>query len=131
MQIKSNGVRWALRSALIVAYILLAMIMFMIGRTHTVLIDNKDTTDGKYTELTNVECTIGNNEPEEYYGGERDKIKLRGQHLRITLTFFSGETVTRDIHIPLFDDAVIVSLPMIAAESEESPVKLFNLYGDN
>ena len=73
----------AVRAAIAVLYILLALCMFVTGRTHTVLIDNHGAEDGSYKAIKNMTVTVNRNAPSEFMKGDLDKFTVRGQKLVI------------------------------------------------
>jgi len=77
--------------------------------------------------LTAVPFRLTGEKPIEMFKGDRDKIMLRGQTHHVKVSFFNGqEDVTGTITIPLFEDAVMVSIP--AFVTGENAVTHFELY---
>ncbi len=128
MRIHSKSAKTAVRIGLVVLYFVIAALMFVFGRTHTVLVDNK--TVGDVKGIDGCAVSFDGEKPIEFFAGDRDKISLRGQNHDVTITFFSGEDeVTASFQIPLFQDTVLVSIPSIAAGKDG--VEPFDLYGSN
>ena len=101
MALEKKKIRIIVRSAVAVVYLLLAVCMFITGRSHTVLIDNH---------------AVNHNPPSEFMKGDRDKFTVKGQKLVIKVQSFDGsidEVYT--LKIPLAEDSVIVSVPRLAA----------------
>lgn len=126
IRVRTKKGRRLVKIGLIIAYLCIMALMFLLGRSHTVLIDNNSIPGG----VSAVDgCTIlfGGDKPIEMFKGDRDKIMLRGQTHRVTVSFFDGrEDVTGTISIPLFEDAVLVSIP--AFISGGNAVSRFELY---
>ncbi len=104
------------RSFVVVVYLLLAVCMFVTGRSHTVLIDNHAAEDGSYKAIKNMTVTVNHNPPSEFMKGDRDKFTVKGQKLVVKVQSFDGsidEVYT--LKIPLGEDSVIVSVPRLAA----------------
>ena len=111
---------------LIIAYLCIMALMFLLGRSHTVLIDN-NSIPGGVSAIDGCTISFGGDKPIEMFKGDRDKIMLRGQTHRVTVSFFDGrEDVTGTISIPLFEDAVLVSIPVFI--SGGNAVSRFELY---
>lgn len=116
------------RSILVAVYILLAVIMFVTGRTHTVLIDNKNAEDGSYKAINGMVVTINNLKPSEFMKGDRDKFTVKGQTVKIKVESFDGKVDdTYNLKIPLVQDAVLISVPKLV-NNIESPMENFSLY---
>ena len=112
---------------LVIFYLLLMALMFLLGRSHTVLIDNKSDPNGAYKAIDGCTISFNGEKPSEMFKGDRDKIMLRGQTHRVKVSFFNGqEEITGTITIPLFEDAVMVSIP--AFVKGENAVSHFELY---
>lgn len=127
IRVRSKKAQRAVRISLAVLYLLIMMVMFLLGRSHTVLIDNKGDPNGAYKAIDGCAVSFGGGKPIEMFKGDRDKIMLRGQTHQVTIRFFNGqEDVTGSISIPLFEDAVIVSLPALV--SGGNAVSHFELY---
>ena len=107
IRVRSKKGQRLVKIGLVIFYLLLMALMFLLGRSHTVLIDNKSDPNGAYKAI--------------------DKIMLRGQTHRVKVSFFNGqEEITGTITIPLFEDAVMVSIP--AFVKGENAVSHFELY---
>jgi len=81
----------------------------------------------KYNAPMKSVYSFNGEKPIEMFKGDRDKIMLRGQTHRVKVSFFNGqEDVTGTITVPLFEDAVMVSIP--AFTRGENAVTHFELY---
>ena len=104
------------RSIVAVVYLLLAVCMFVTGRSHTVLIDNYAAEDGSYKAIKSMTVTVNRNPPSEFMKGDRDKFTVKGQKLVIKVESFDGSADgVYTIKIPLAEDSVIVSVPRLTA----------------
>lgn len=127
IRIRSKKMQMIVKIGLVVCYFLVMVLMFIFGRTHTVIIDNNSGTGGAYKAIDGCAVSFSGGEAIELFKGDRDKILLRGQRHRVKISFFNGqEDVTGTISIPLFEDAVLVSIPALAAGS--NAVSSFELY---
>ncbi|MEL3911737.1 DUF6672 family protein [Treponema pedis] len=114
IRIQSKKLKLILRISLGVCYVMLAVLMFVSGRTHTVLFENKKADDGSFTHLGSIEISFDGKEPQELFKGERDKILLRGQKHKIIVNFTDGrEPFKGEFKIPLFEDTVLLSIPAL------------------
>ena len=103
------------RSVIGVIYVLLLVLMFVTGRSHTVLIDNRAAEDGSFDAIKAMTVTVGHNAPSDFMKGDRDKFTVKGQKLKIKVESFDGKIdETYTLHIPLKEDTVIVSIPRLA-----------------
>ena len=127
IRVRSKKAQRAVRISLAVLYLLIMMVMFLLGRSHTVLIDNKGDPNGAYKAIDGCSISFNGEKPIEMFKGDRDKILLRGQTHQVKVSFFNGqEDVTGTITIPLFEDAVMVSIP--AFVTGKNAVSHFELY---
>ena len=111
IRVRTKKGRRLVKIGLIIAYLCIMALMFLLGRSHTVLIDN-NSIPGGVSAVDGCTISFGGDKPIEMFKEDRDKILLRGQTHRVTVSFFDGrEDVTGTISIPLFEDAVLVSIP--------------------
>lgn len=126
IRVRTKKGRRMVKIGLVIGYVLIMALMFLFGRSHTVLIDN-NSIPGGVSAIDGCTISFGGDKPIEMFKGDRDKILLRGQTHRVTVSFFDGrEDVTGTISIPLFEDAVLVSIP--AFISGGNAVSRFELY---
>lgn len=119
------------RSILIILYLVLAILMFLTGRTHTILIDNKGDEAGTYKAVKSMEVSVDKGEPVEFYKGDRDKFTVKSQKHTIHIEFFDGnEPVTFTVNIPVTQDYVLVSIPKYLAGIEPY-MEEFDIYASN
>ncbi len=113
------GRRIAIRAVLVAAYIALAAVVFVLGKTHTVLVDNKDAGDGSVGAIDGVLVRVDRQEELELYAGDRDKAVVRGQSHTVTVEAIDGSAkVQKRIRVPLGEDVVLLSIPKLAAGIE-------------
>lgn len=115
------------KSGLAVVYVLLLVLMFTTGRTHTLLVDNKSAQDGSCKAINGMEVTVNKEEPVEFYKGDRDKFTVKGQSVKLHVEFFDGkEDLDVKLRIPLFKDTMIVSIPMLQADLPDAFMEFKN-----
>ena len=119
------------RSVLVVLYLVLAIVMFLTGRTHTILIDNKGDEAGTYKAIKGMEVSVDKGEPVEFYKGDRDKFTVKSQKHTIHVEFFDGsEPVTFTVKVPVTYDYVLLSIPKYLAGIEPY-MEEFDIYASN
>lgn len=119
------------RSIIVVLYLVLAIVMFLTGRTHTILIDNKGDEAGTYKAVKGMEVSVDKGEPVEFYKGDRDKFTVKSQKHTIHVEFFDGsEPVTFTVKVPVTYDYVLLSIPKYLAGIEPY-MEEFDIYASN
>jgi len=124
--VKSGGLpagtrtrRIVVRAALVVVYLGLAALAFVLGKGHTILLDNKDAEDGSVSAFDGVLVTVDRQEEQEMYLGDRLAATVMGQSHTVAIEDFNGETkVERRFRVPLGADMVLLSIPKLAAGIE-------------
>jgi hypothetical protein len=117
--IGAKGRRLFVRLGLVICYFGLATLMFVLGKGHTVIVDNKGAEDGSYSAIDGVMVSVDGLEPLEMYSGDRDKAVLKGQsHKLIIETISSGEKVEKRVSLPIDQDLLILSIPKLVAGIE-------------
>lgn len=112
--------------AAIVVMIALAVIMYIIGRQHTVLLDNKTIEhEGKsYPAFSIVEVEVNKEGKIELAARDRDKADVMGQRHKITVTytdkFFEEHEVVKKFKVPIGYDMVLISIPALVADLGQS-----------
>ena len=110
----------------VILILVLAVVMFVIGRQHTVLLDNKTIEhDGKsYPAFSIVEVKINKEDSIELAARDRDKADVMGQRHKITVTytdkFFEEHEVVKNFKVPIGYDMVLISIPALVADLGQS-----------
>lgn len=111
--------RLIVRGGVLIVYLALIIFVFVSGRGHTVLVDNKTAADESYQAFSLVKVYVGNEDGLELMPRDRDKVVVRGQRQVIRIETREAATVTeKTIRIPIGVDTVLVSLPKMAAGIE-------------
>ena len=110
--------KWIIRIAAVVVLIVVGVIMSIIGRGHTIYLDNKTLEyDGQtYKAPYKVTVTVGGEDLTKLYDKERGSTTCLGQTFTVTLTVMekkngAEETQTYKIPIPKNMDGVIINIP--------------------
>lgn len=110
--------RLAVRIGLVVVYALSLVLVFVTGKGHTVLIDNKDRPEG-FAALDGVLVSVNGGEPLELYAGDRDMVRLKGQRHRVSVeSFDGGDRKETSMRLPMDADMLLLSVPRLAAGEE-------------
>lgn len=116
------GRSFYIRIAAIVLVILLGVLMFFIGKQHTILLDNNKYEDIK--ALDEVTVAIDGVEGLPIYSRMRDQAVVTGQRHTIAVTYVDSNweehTFERDIKIPVGENMMILYLPYLV-ENPDSP----------
>jgi len=105
------------RAALILVYLGLMVLVFVQGKGHTILIDNKDS--GSFAALEGVRVAVDRQADSEYAAGDRDMAKVVGQVHRVVIDRQDGSAkIEKTIRLPLGADTVLLSLPKLVAGAE-------------
>ena len=116
-----------MRSLLAIIYILLLVLTFVCGRTHTLLIDNKSASDGSYKAVKMMEVTVNKDKAVELMSGDRDKWTVKGQKVKLVIDFFDGRPSQEfKLRIPLGQDVMFLSVPKLLAGIDDALVPFEN-----
>lgn len=112
--------RWAIRAVLAAAYLTLAVVLFVTGKGHTILVDNKADPAGAYPALKAAVVSIGRQKPMEFYPGDRDKFVVQGQRHRIKVKLLAPGAQEREVEfrLPLGQDMTLLSISRLMAGVE-------------
>ena len=113
---KTGRKRLIVRSSLVAAYVAILVLMLLMGKRHTILIDNKEAEDGSYAAIDGMSVQIDSLESAEYYPGDRDKAVVNGQRHTIKVEIFAeGKVVEQSFTVPFGQDMVLLSVPKLVA----------------
>lgn len=120
-----------LRLFLLILYAALLLVLFINGRSHTVLIDNKADPNGEWQAVRSMSVSINGGEPSEYQRGDRDQVRVKGQKMQISIEFFDGsEALSKTIKLPFMEDTLLLSIPKLIATRSDA-LEPFNMYAEN
>lgn len=123
MKMKFDRQFWV-RCAAIVVVLLFGMLMFFIGKQHTILLDNKTVTVNgqEIRALQLVEVQVNKLESLELAARDRDKVDVTRQSHKITITYTDSNwneiSFTRKFKVPLMEEMVIISIPTLVSDPE-------------
>lgn len=112
--------RWAIRGALAAVYLALAVTLFVTGKGHTILVDNKADPAGAYPALKAAVVSVGRQKPMEFYPGDRDKFVVKGQRHRIKVKPLApgAQDLEVEFRLPLGQDMTLLSISKLTAGVE-------------
>ncbi len=109
--------RMVVRAAIAAVYLALGLWVFIGGRGHTLLLDNKSAEDGSYAAFNQVDVSVNGKEAIPLARRERDKALVVGQ--KHTIRFdANGKTYEASFRVPFGEDLILVSIPKLAAGIE-------------
>ncbi len=115
--------RLAVRAALVVLYVGLAALAFVLGKGHTILVDNKDAGDGSAPAFDGVMVAVDRQEALEMYPGDRLAASVMGQSHTVTIEDINaGTKIERRIRLPIGEEMLLLSVPKLAAGLEPAIV---------
>jgi hypothetical protein len=111
--------RFLVRAALIAVYACLIVIMFLTGKGHTILVDDKDIEGGSILAIDGVLVSVDGQEELELYAGDRDKASVAGQRHRVTVKSLDGAILAaRTFRVPIGEEMLLLSIPKVVAGAE-------------
>jgi hypothetical protein len=115
--------RIIVRVVLIAAYIGLTVLVFVMGKGHTILVDNKDAEDGSVQAIDGVMVAVDRQEAIELYSGDRDKAVVMGQVHTVSVEVIAdGTKLQKKIRLPIGEEMLLLSVPKLAAGVEPAVV---------
>jgi hypothetical protein len=107
--------RLLVRCALVLVYAGLIGFVFVFGKGHTLILDNKDSEDGSVKAIESLTVAVDGQDPIDLQAGERDMAKVRGQGHWVEITAKDSQKVERRIKVPLGEEMLLLSLPKLLA----------------
>jgi hypothetical protein len=121
MEAQTKTRRLIVRALLVVVYASVMMVAFVLGKGHTILLDNKDSADGSVKAFESMTVSVDGQEPIEFMSGDRDQVKVRSQWHSIEVTVNEQKTVKK-FTVPLGLDMALLSIPKLLAGVEPALV---------
>jgi hypothetical protein len=118
---KVDGRRLLVRGILAVVYIAVMVLAFVMGKGHTILLDNKDSEDGSVKAFENVSVSVDGQEAIDFMAGDRDQAKVRAQWHTVKIVA-NGQTIEKKITVPLGENILLLSIPKLAAGTEPAVI---------
>jgi hypothetical protein len=109
----------------VILLLLLAVLMFIVGKMHTVLLDNKTIeADGiTYAAFSVVEVEVNKKGLLELAARDRDMAEVMGQRHKISVIYtdknFEEHKIVKKFKVPLGDDMVLISIPALVGGADQ------------
>jgi hypothetical protein len=101
-----------IRLVLVVVWIGLGVVLFVMNRGHTLLVDNRNVETPALRAPDLIKVTINNGKPLEFFRGDRDICELGGGSHRLYIEFSDGTPpFEKRFSLPLGPDVFILSIP--------------------
>lgn len=127
----SHRRRILVTAGVVIFFLLLALTMFFVGKSHTLLLNNTDVeVNGKLYKAFDIEEIIidEDNVIEGSYPGIIDEILVVGQSHHIKISYYDEDDdlnqVEVSFNVPVSERMMNVSLPVLAAHSTEESLWL-------
>jgi hypothetical protein len=104
--------RLLIRLAVVVVWIGLGVVLFVLNRGHTLLVDNRNVETPAIHAPDLIMVTVDKRKPLEFFRGDRDIFELGGGSHRIYIEFSDGTPpFEKRFKLPLGPDMFILSIP--------------------
>ena len=104
--------RLIIRLALVAVWIGLGVILFVMNRGHTLLVDNRNVETPAIRAPDLITVTLDKKKPLEFFRGDRDIFELGGGSHRLYIEFSDGTPpFEKRFKLPLGPDMFILSIP--------------------
>jgi hypothetical protein len=114
-----NRRRLLIRLALAALWIGLGVLLFVINRGHTLLIDNKDIDNLRASGLITV--TLDKEKPVEFFRGDRDIFRVGGSRHRLRVEYTDGAPPYENTFtLPLGPDMFLLSIPRMTSGADNA-----------
>jgi len=104
--------RFIIRLALVILWIGLGVLIFVLNRGHTLLVDNRNVESPNIRAPDLINVTVNKNDPLEFFRGDREIFRVGGGRHTIHIEFSDGTPPfeTR-FSLPLGPDMFLLSIP--------------------
>ena len=104
--------RFIIRLALVAFWIALGVLLFVLNRGHSILLDNRNLTSPEMRAPDMIKVTVNKLKPLEFFRGDRDIVEVGGGRHQITVEFSDGKPPFKtSFTLPLGPDMYILSIP--------------------
>ena len=104
--------RLLIRLSLVVVWIGLGVLLFVVNRGHTVLVDNRNVENPAIRAPDLINVSVNRGKPLEFFRGDRDLFKVAGKNHRISIEFSDGTPpFETQFSLPLGPDMFLLSIP--------------------
>lgn len=111
--------RLAIRATLVALLVALGAFSMVVGRGHTIVLDDMRPKDGSYEAVRMLSARIGHGKSVELSTGVRELVTVSGQRHKLVVDWMDGSApLEKELSIPFGQDFVIVYLPKLKAGAE-------------
>ena len=104
--------RFLIRLALVVVWVGLGVLLFVVNRGHTLLVDNRNAESPAIRAPDLITVSVNSGKGLEFFRGDRDLFKVRGAQHRIHVEFSDGTPpFEASFKLPLGPDMFLLSVP--------------------
>ena len=104
--------RLIIRLSLVVVWIGLGVLLFILNRGHTILVDNRNVEQSALRAPDLIVVTMNREKPLEFFRGDRDIYKVGGGRQKIRVEFSDGTApYETSFALPLGPDMFLLSIP--------------------
>ena len=119
MEINVKQRRLFIRLALVLVWIGLGVLLFVLNRGHSLLVDNRNVEDLSLRAPDLITVSVNKLKPLEFFRGDRDLFKVKGRQQRISIEFSDGTPLFEgSFALPLWPDMYLLSIPKMLAGIE-------------
>jgi len=114
-----NRRRLIIRLALVVLWVALGVLLFVMNRGHTLLIDNQNIDNLRAPDLITV--TLNKQKPVEFFRGDRDIFRVGGGRHRLRVEYADGTPPYENTFtLPLWPDMFLLSIPRMTSGADNA-----------
>ena len=118
--------RLLIRLALVIIWIGLGVLLFVLNRGHSILLDNRNVAAPELAAPDMIKVTVDKVKPLEFFRGDRDIVEVGGGRHRISVEFIDGRpSFEARFSLPLGPDMFILSIPKMI-NGVEPYIEVFN-----
>ena len=104
--------RLLIRLAVVVVWIGLGVLLFLLNRGHSLLVDNRNVEESSIRAPDLISVSVNNGRQLEFFRGDRDIFKVRGGQHIISIEFSDGTPpFETSFNLPLGPDMFLLSIP--------------------
>ena len=112
MSIEVKQRRLIIKIALVAVWLGLGVLLFVMNRGHTLLLDNRNVESPSLRAPDMIKVTVDKTKPLEFFRGDRDIVDVGGGGHRIIVEFSDGKApFEAHFSLPLGPDMFILSIP--------------------
>ena len=112
MSVSPKQRRFIFRLALVAVWLILGIVLFILNRGHSILLDNRNLSSPELRAPDMIKVTVNRIKPIEFFRGDRDVVEVGGGKSRIKVEFSDGTPpFEASFSLPIGPDMFILSIP--------------------